>query len=1163
MNKYKDYSGENKNNNSVSPLLISAAEIPSTMVYQQPLTSQRNIDTPQTLIDILQNLGYRSIFDIAKISRQRFIKRHDESLRGNSAVIFDRSVSLANQILQTYRKNRLSEHGEPLAVRAFTSDGQSDGQEQGKLPDYSSLFPEPWDDFCRPGAIEALDSPASYLLDLYKFVTAVELDGSNQALKLATRRGDIPDLSLDNDALYKEVTALSIVNDVLSGSAQEYIGQSGHADKTVNQILASTHFPFTLPYSLPTQQINKGLGVQDLELGSVIQHVDLPTFWNTSADKYQQILLAYTQLSSEQISLLSKNDVFAQHLLTKENLTNGYLSGSTTEILFEKDLSRHGYIVKPEAGINGPAALTENSEKPFDIIEVVCRNKANETITVKLRGENIITYHRIKARMVPFDNSPPFSRQLKLSYHAEDNPAIDTLDNGPFFANMTIYAAEQVNSAGDNSEAESVPFLTLTYRLAIANAGTAQAELEPEAGAFFINNYGLSADDSGQLKKLAVFGDQTGTKAADIEDLLSAGEYLPIASPNVVFNNPIFTNGQSEQRFPAPYHFGGIYINACQQPALTIIRTGTDHGREIQGVSNFRLERLNRFVRLQRWLAVPFYQLDLLLASAMQAEPKNTQFEITDNVLTCLGLFRHLNLQYKVTPEMFSAWLYQITPFAISSDTAFFDQIFNSEPLFDQPFVLDGGTFDYQNAKDADAKSVKQICGGLNIPAVTFQFIAPIVQKALQLEEGKLARNFDVVSSLYRLVSIPKIFGLSPEDGLILMSIITDDMGYLAAKPLFGDDAYDSANFLHIIMKMEALSRWLNKTKLTAANLALLLDKTRLAVVPTENMVIFFKGIAEGLADNVCLTPEDFQRQELAAKPWWSLLQQEKIIDENGLVLDIYPVWGQTDEDIIRHKLAAASDSISDNVMNILVQILLAAKNAQDNLLSQAIAAEYGVNKNSVPLQLQWLGSSVCSVLQMILKNTPENVQSIIPELTELTYSLLIYTQLINALKLNKEFIFLRLAQPAWLGLTQIKLSTSLSMDEIYLISAYQDWVANANQNEDKIHEYLAYANNDEIDSSEDDINKKCAELLSEILDWDADEILKAAALADLKPQQAKNVFEVDWIRRLQQLANKTNVSVDYLWNIGLLTVNSEFSLTERVGEAIMAALKVQGNNNG
>ncbi|ANI28953.1 toxin [Yersinia entomophaga] len=1162
MDKYNNYSNVIKNKSSISPLLAAAAKIEPEITVLSSASKSNRSQYSQSLADTLLGLGYRSIFDIAKVSRQRFIKRHDESLLGNGAVIFDKAVSMANQVLQKYRKNRLEKSNSPLVPQTSSSTDASSESQTNKLPEYNQLFPEPWDNFCRPGAIEALDSPASYLLDLYKFIQSVELDGSNQARKLETRRADIPKLSLDNDALYKEVTALSIVNDVLSGSAREYIDQSGQADKAVNQILGDTHFPFTLPYSLPTQQINKGLGASNIELGTVIQRVDPQFSWNTTQEKYNQVLLAYTQLSSEQIALLSLPDVFTQNFLTQTELSAGYLSASTTEILAEKDLSRHGYIVKAADNIKGPTQLVEHSDASYDVIELTCTNQAKETITVKLRGENIITYQRTKARMVPFDNSSPFSRQLKLTFVAEDNPSLGNLDKGPYFANMDIYAAEWVRENVSSETMVSRPFLTMTYRIAIAKAGASLEELQPEADAFFINNFGLSAEDSSQLVKLVAFGDQTGSKAEEIESLLSCGENLPIVSPNVIFANPIFGSYFNDEPFPAPYHFGGVYINAHQRNAMTIIRA--EGGREIQSLSNFRLERLNRFIRLQRWLDLPSHQLDLLLTSVMQADADNSQQEITEPVLKSLGLFRHLNLQYKITPEIFSSWLYQLTPFAVSGEIAFFDRIFNREQLFDQPFILDGGSFTYLDAKGSDAKSVKQLCAGLNISAVTFQFIAPLVQSALGLEAGTLVRSFEVVSSLYRLVSIPQTFGLSTEDGLILMNILTDEMGYLAKQPAFDDKQTQDKDFLSIILKMEALSAWLTKNNLTPASLALLLGVTRLAVVPTNNMVTFFKGIANGLSENVCLTTDDFQRQELEGADWWTLLSTNQVIDDMGLVLDIHPVWGKSDEEMLMEKIQSIGVSNDNNTLSIIVQILIQAKNAQENLLSQTISAEYGVERSVVPLQLRWLGSNVYSVLNQVLNNTPTDISSIVPKLSELTYSLLIYTQLINSLKLNKEFIFLRLTQPNWLGLTQPKLSTQLSLPEIYLITCYQDWVVNANKNEDSIHEYLEFANikKTEAEKTLVDNSEKCAELLAEILAWDAGEILKAASLLGLNPPQATNVFEIDWIRRLQTLSEKTMISTEYLWQMGDLTENSEFSLKEGVGEAVMAALKAQGDSD-
>ncbi|QTL38605.1 toxin [Xenorhabdus budapestensis] len=1194
MSKNRDYSDGPQNMKKVSPLLAVAAEIPLSnlaLTKKSTFPQEEYSSTTFSLVDALKNLGYHSIFDIVSVSKQRFVKRHNQSLTGHAEIIFDKAVSMANQLVQHYRQNSLRQHDrEKASFRISGAEYQDAGGQVGKLPDYSSLFPEPWDNFCQPDAIESLDSPANYLLDLYKFVQQIEVDGTNQARVLATRREDISQLMLDSEALYKEVRALTIVNNVLSESARKYIDQTGEATKPVNQVLGETRFPFTLPYNLATQQINRGLAENNTELGAVIQQVDTQFPWSTGTAKNHQTLLAYTQLSNEQIEILTEPAHFSENLLSRDQLMKSYYSGSTTELVPEKDISRHAYIVAQEEGINGPTKLVENSPNAYDTISITCKNQAGKTITIKLRAENVLTYYRIKARMVPFDNSPPFSRQLKLTYLESDNPDIGNLDEGPYFANMTIYAAipaennQRIGQVVD--QIDGVVFRAMSYRLAIAKSGTPSSELSPQSNDFFENNYGLSEGQSVQLKQLTVFGDQTNTKVTELENLFSSGKYRPIVSPHVHFSNTIFSSEQTSATFPAPYHYGGVYINAGQRDALEIIRT--DDGREIKAVSQFRYDRLNRFIRLQRWFDLPYHQLDLLLASGIKAETNNLDMRITDNILKLLGLFRHLNVQYKVTAEMFASWLYQVTPFSISDNVPFFDQLFNQTKLFDQPLVLDNTEFNYMATQGDDAKTIKQLCAGLGISSVTFQLIAPLVENVYtpiqSAMPGRLKRNLDVVSSLYRLVSIPRTFGLSTEDGLILADILTNDHGYLAKPPVFpltntSANSAEQNNLLIFIMKMEIMSAWLVKSKMTAAKLSLMLGKTVLPVVPTDSMVTFFKGIAAGLSENVLLSSSDFIRPELVGIDWWTLLTGEHgLLNQQGLVLDIPPEWNKTEENQIREKVKALfteEGAVSDNAINIVAQLLIQAKNAQDNLLSSAIAAEYGVEKSLVPLQLCWLGSNVYQVLNMILAGVPETAADLSSQFTDLTYSLLIYTQIINTLKINKNLLLLRLTKPEWLGVLNNKTSNSLSLDEIYSLTRYQDLVSSANQNEDKLYDYFTYANEDhtnQLQSNQSQPNRKtarngiddhsetCADILADILGWDANEIYLACTLRALTPPQAQNLLHIDWLRRLQQLATSTNLSVKTLWDASELTISTDFNLYQSVGEAVMAALKAQGD---
>ncbi|MBS9438129.1 toxin [Photorhabdus noenieputensis] len=1173
MDKYKSISREKQDITKVSPLLAAVAEVKSPKSpsgYRLLNAVEKADNSTVTLVNTLQRLGYHSIFDIAEVSKQRFIKRHNQSLSGHAEVIFDKAVSAANQLVQSYRQRQLRDYDGASLTKAsyqarYSSYISDNPDEKEKLPDYSNLFPEPWDDFCQPDAIEALDSPVNYLLDLYKFVQQIELDGSNNAVGLEQRRADIPDLLLNSDNLYKEITAISIVNDVLSKSAREYIDQTGHAEKPVNQVLGETRFPFTLPYSLPSQQINKGLAEKETELGTIIQQVDQQFPWHILTEKRDQALLAYSQLSKEQMTLLTEKSPFAQNFLSREQLIKSYFSTSTTEVLPERDVAKHAYIIHADENITGPTLLSDNVDKAYDEIVITCENKTKETIKVKLRGENVLTYNRIKARMEPFDNSSPFSRQLKLTYVESDNSEIGNLDNGPFFGEMTVYAAIPKESTNNTSvNIEGISFLTMTYRFAIAKQGTAQSELLPEAEKFFQDNYGVSADESVKLKEILSFGQQTGSKVTDLEHLFSSGDFRPLVSPNVIFSNPIFDSGQTSEHFPAPYHYGGVYINAGQLDALSIVRT--DNGREINAVSDFRYDRMNRFIRLQRWLELPYHQLDLLIISAIKAEPKNSDLAISNNTLRALGLFRHLSTKYKVLPETFAGWIYQITPFTISNNIPFFDQIFNQSKLFDQPLILDGKEFSYKENQGEGAKTVKQLCAGLAISLSTFQVIAPIVEKALKLSSGKLVRNLDVVSSFYRLVTIPRLFGFSAEDGLILADILTGEEGYLADIPTFRE----KDDILSVIAQMEILTSWLVKTKLTPIKLSLLLGKTQLPVVPTSGMLTFYKGISDGLTDNVRLQESDFNRQEINNIDWWSVLSDENgVFDkDNGLIKDIPLVWGKTDEESLRKEIEdiikEKGISPDNNQINIVVQIILQAKTAQESLLSSAIAGEYGVPRDIVPLQLRWLGSNIYSVLKLVFDNTPEKVEDIKIEFLDLTYSLLVYTQLINALSISNNLLLLRLTNPKWLGLNISETTeTSLSLDEIFLLNRYQDLLENAKQNEDKIQEYFTFANSETSPKTkeEDDDNYKCAQLLAEILDWDPDEISLACKKGGLDKERAMTLSQIDWIRRLQQISVETNLSVEPLLGAGALDVNSDFEAFQSIGEAVMAALKAQGDD--
>ena len=1132
--------------------------------FSQTSHSVRNKYSVQQAEAELSRWGYYSVFDIVKTSPARFIRRHRNHFDGQAETLYQNALSYATQLVHVAREQGLREA--ELNRLSRVKQGQTE------LPSYADLFPEPWDNFCKPGATEALNSRAAYLLELYQFSRQLELDASEGAVTFSQRRPDIPLLLIDHDNDSKEVPALQVVNEILSLIAAEYIDKSGQSGKPVWQVLDETHYPYSLPFSLPTLQSTLGMKEKKTSLTEVISTLrqETPLFFSRqSPGATNSALLAATGLSSGQMQLLITPTPFPTQTLTKPELTATFITGSTTEILMQTDLSQHGYVIPAQEGASGPKSLNMTAlpltEMPFDLLEVQCTNAQGMKVTVTLRAQAVLTCRRLKRRLKPFADRAPYPRQLQLSWHDEDNAGVD-LTQGPWFGKIIIEAHTWENKC---------PYTAFHYQLALSDKALPAEQLAPEAGKFFKENFGITPHERAQLTELQFFIEKTKGTAEEVEQLIAWGDFSPVVSDNMVFSNLIFSNGQSELRFPLPFQAGASYLNAGQ-PASTGI--DASRPRRFSAISNQRFDRLQRLIRLQRWLALPANELDWLIQCTFQAEGEhNLARKINMNTLRVLGLWRHLHGRYNLSVESFSAFINSLSPFSVSGKPAFLDQVFNQPKLFDLPFCIDDQPFNFTAPIGDGARTVKQLCAGLAVSLATFRELAPQVSRAFGLPEGMLNRSLPVVSALYRLVMVPKLFGLTPEQGTLLIQVLSEQGAFsadmLAGIPLLsplnadGNDT-TTVDILDAILLLEELARWLKTSKIRPEELCLMLQSYKLPVVATESSVTFFSNLLQGMPKTL-LREGQFQAADIpqlaAGNTWMSLLSAPKValIDEDGLVKSFVPVWGSSDE---RHLQAVLTpivekltdpDSVSVAVSALSLEIIQ-AKTAQEELLSSAIAREYGTGRDMVAGLLQWCGSSVYDFLSKTGKKDEAGQRVIrttndIPDmLLDITYHLAMNAQLVKQLRLKPLLLNVRLSKPEWLGLAFVD-GKPLTLPEIWALSAFRQWASQVQYSEEELIDYLAYAGQtpDSL-PDEEEHNQICAELLSDILEWDAEEI--AQAIGDAEPARACSVPQIDWLRRIKALSARTGLSVSPLRAAAMLPPFPSYAQITFVGEAVIAA---------
>jgi hypothetical protein len=212
----------------------------------------------------MQTMKIESVFDIAHMPREQFARELARHSDANAQQAYDNAVSYARQISRLYLEHQVSSGDAKRRVRR-----NADFESKSVPATYQTLFNENWEHFCHEGNIASINSPVAYLRALYLFAGQLE-NSSRQPEKilLEKRRPDLKALMLDHQSAFVSRPMLNIVNDTLSSHIQNHLKNTNNS-KSVHEVLASEHYPFSLPYDLHHQQCLLGLGAGKPGLGEL------------------------------------------------------------------------------------------------------------------------------------------------------------------------------------------------------------------------------------------------------------------------------------------------------------------------------------------------------------------------------------------------------------------------------------------------------------------------------------------------------------------------------------------------------------------------------------------------------------------------------------------------------------------------------------------------------------------------------------------------------------------------------------------------------------------------------------------------------------------------------------------------------------------------------
>ncbi|AOK31437.1 MULTISPECIES: Tc toxin subunit A [Burkholderia] len=1120
----------------------------------------------------LAKLGYRSVFDFTRISREQFIRKHHASLGRHTGDIYDLAIGFAHQISHRFQRKYSTLHG------AFSAQG----------PEYSHLFPDQkssWKNKAPVGSPEANDGPVSYLAYIYHYALGEEDSGDN-VNKLADRRPDIGQLVINDAALNEVIPQIQLVNEILNSAIQNVKQLSGQ--DAVNALLATTRYPNTLPYHYGHQQIQAAQGVigTTLQDATLAQSLYFPqNFWavrtslnEMAASALVRLQVMASQFSPEQQQIIIEPAYFGHRHLTLSELSDKWLGPSLTESLpYEAYYSSGAFVLPLQSGIvddysGRPGQVIVSGETTLDSIIKLYVTNGSGTSLLTLRGRNDKDQNLFQINDAVAIQGEPYNSRPLLRFSKADNTSLN-LSRGPWYNQFRL---------SFQGFTRPHPYRDLTISLFLSD--DRQARYNSNQKQFYQKNFGSGNLDVFALALMSELTSRTGLTVPDVEKMLCATAggkltYTVIQSGNFEKLNPIFTNGHGT--YPVsigaalPFVYGAKYIHAGLPDAI-YLKESANQTLSIANLTDDRLDRINRMVRLQKWLGLPFEDIDLLVTSAIEAENKeNPAYLMNDNTLRMLGVFKHYQSTHGVTPKQFAAWLYIVTPFAITPDLPFFDQIFNSSGAFDTPLVIDNQSFVYTATTDDDNDRVQKICTALGLNHRQFLLFADkIAQQFGNPNERTLYCSIFVVSAFYRLASLARVLGIRPEDFCALIDQIdggTDEVWQqLAGQPVIAlptKDAPLTNDFLSLLQALSAIANWQQQYQLPFFQGGILGDNAGNAQ-GTAGQLSFIQQVWQSLPATFV---DDALLKQSGAPPsidWLKELSAAKLVDSSGLVTDLADdqvyveilgrnVWiiKAINDTVDAQALTNDDKSLAKLALNATI---IQSRQTQHGMAISLLAQTLNVDQTFPALLMRWIGYTIYQWLSetWALRNsvtTPLNIPSLpLNVLRELARRAL----LCQYFSLSPALLQMLLAYPEYFALTKENVQT-ITLQMMYMLSRYQALLAQISSNgtEDDVLAYLQ-AVNATVLPDEDHATTTLATLLG----WERNEVRAAwSVLGGI----AKTVPQLDIVLRLQQAESQTGLTVNQQQQAFKLSRDSSYDIWQAVGQASIAgATHVNGGGH-
>ncbi|MFD2641956.1 Tc toxin subunit A [Pseudomonas japonica] len=599
---------------------------------------------------------------------------------------------------------------------------------------------------------------------------------------------------------------------------------------------------------------------------------------------------------------------------------------------------------------------------------------------------------------------------------------------------------------------------------------------------FYPRHYGVEKAE--ELLALSAFCLRTGLDQDGVESLLSIQRHAPVASPNV-----------PGLAAPTPARFGSVYVNAHQEPALGVSSVDGEH--HLSDWVNDHFDRIQRMVRLARWLDLSFGETDQLIEAALVAEHGSAGRgrEISENTLRALGLFQRLRRDFKVSAEDFVALLHGVALYARGNALPQFDRVFNDPTLFSEPLVLDDSPFAIVPSNAIEYRKVNHLCSALGISFETYLYLARYIAqvrqpaKAAGEVEDRLHWSHAVVSAFYRLARLPAWLGLSSVEAMALLQLMGERghqyVARLVTTRLATYQHSDLSDTLSVVQALTDTVQWLRDNDLDVAWLYQQLMPLAPVAAASNRELDLLRQIAGRMAPAI-LSDASFRDAgipmttgvDVPLNIEW-LKQLQAFVSAQGLILD----RAEDPDDAAyqaalraRLEVVVADLELPDgpSVLVRVFQLVMDARSAQRSLVWEALANLFGGSAELSQELLGWAGGSSYQLLEEVLRLFDGNDLLPIPVGDDV---LALLARLTQRMAIAERLGLSPLALRCWWqhrewfeGVEGDGPATDITFSQLHLLVQYRHLLEFTRQAEQALLDYLKLVSDLPEDLSEDDL---------------------------------------------------------------------------------------------